>query len=314
MPQKIVTATISKFSMVKHAILSFAGMAAFVGLWALFLKKQLNRTVKVIMLVAVLSLTAFFYARMIEPNWIAVNRVEIDDPALARSLAGLKVVQVSDIHIRKELRFREHQLIRKINELQPDLLFITGDFLENIDELHALEELLKGLTARYGVYGVTGNTDYHRFNIDGLVKQLAPTGLIMLRNEHRRIELGNGKGLWLAGVDDPVNKRDDLTKALAGIPQGEPVLLLAHGPMIFPKAIQAKVNLVLVGHTHGAQVGIPFLVRLSRYANRTVYVKGLFSEGATKMYVNRGIGTKTLPIRLFCRPEIALFEFTARRK
>ena len=304
----------SKFSMLKYAILSFAGVAAFIGLWAMLARRKLPRLIQIAIIAAAVSLAVFVYAIFIEPNWIVVTRVSIHDPALADSLGGLKVVQVSDIHIRNELRFRERQLISKINALQPDLLFITGDLLENIDELNALKELLGKVKARYGVYGVTGNTDYHRFNIDGLVKELAPTGFIFLRNEHRRIEFVNGKGLWLAGVDDPVNKRDDLPKALSGIPPGQPVLLLAHAPMIFIKAILAKVNLVLVGHTHGAQVGIPLLVKFSSYANRTIYVNGIFSEGTTKMYVNRGIGTKTLPIRLFCRPEITLFEFVASEK
>lgn len=309
MPQKNVVMTISKFALLKQVIFCLAGLAAMVCLWAIFVRKRASRSVKLFILAALVPLGGLWYATAIEPNWIALERVEIRDPILAKSLSGLRVVQITDLHIRKTLRFRERQLIRMINELQPDLLFITGDFLENVDELHALEELLGSIKARYGVFGVTGNTDHHRLNIDGLLKELAPTGLIMLRNEHRRIDLGNGKGVWLAGVDDPVNKRDDLSKALLGIPPGEPVLLLAHGPMIYPKAIQAKVNLVLVGHTHGGQVGIPFLVHLSKYANRTIYMKGLFQDGITKMYVNRGIGTKTLPIRFLCRPEIAVFDF-----
>lgn len=310
MPPKIVTMTMSKFSMVKYAILSFAGLAAVLGCWTLVAKGRLTLTVKAAVYTAAIALAVLVYVMVIEPNWIAVKRVTIHDQALANSLSGLKVVQVSDIHIRNELRFRERQLIKVINDLQPDLLFITGDFLENIDELRALEALLSNVAARYGLYGVTGNTDYHRFNVDELVKQLAPTGLIMLRNEHRRIELGNGRVLWLAGVDDPVTKKDDLKKALSGIPTGEPVLLLAHGPNIISKAIKEKIRLVLVGHTHGGQVGIPFLVRLSNYANRTTYLSGLFEEGTTKMYVNRGIGTKTLPVRLFCRPEVTLFTFS----
>ncbi len=310
MPSRIVTMTMSKFSMVKYAIFSFVVLAVILGCWTSAVKGRLTPRVKAVMYAAALCLAAFLYVIAIEPNWITVERVAIHDQALANSLAGLKIVQISDIHIRNELRFREQQLIEVINDLQPDLLFITGDFLQNIDELRALEELLNRVTARYGVYGVTGNTDYHRFNVDELVKQLAPTGLIMLRNEHRRIELGNGKVLWLAGVDDPVTKRDNLKKALAGIPTGEPVLLLAHGPNIISKAVKEKINLVLVGHTHGGQVGIPFLVRLSNYANRTTYLSGLFEEGATKMYVNRGVGTKTLPVRLFCRPEVTLFTFS----
>ncbi|MDD2335116.1 MAG: metallophosphoesterase [Geobacteraceae bacterium] len=298
----------TKFSMVKYAVLSGAIFVVGITIWSLWSKRNIPRFCTALSIVAVCGVLVFVYATAIEPNWIAVKKVVINDSALAKSLSGLRVVQVSDIHIRKDLSFRDRQLISKINALHPDLLFITGDFLENMDELPALNNMLREITARYGVYGVTGNTDYHRFNIDGLVRELSLTGLTMLRNEHRQIDLPNGKKLWLAGVDDPVTRRDDLTKALSGIPDGEPVLLLAHGPTIFPKAVRAKVNLVLVGHTHGGQVGIPFLRRLSKYANRDMPMSGIVSEGRTTMFINRGIGTKTLPIRLFCRPEITVIE------
>src|SRR5450631_3395168 len=103
-----------------------------------------------------------------------------------------------------------------VNALQPDILFITGDILENLDELPAAREIIRSFKVKIGIYGVPGNTDYHRFNLDMLASDLAQSGLIMLRNENRRIDVGNGRELWLAGVDDPVNKRDDLATALQG--------------------------------------------------------------------------------------------------
>ena len=115
----------------------------------------------------------------------------------------------------------------------------------------------------------------------------------------------NHKTLYLAGFDDSGNKRANL-KAFRGIPPGAPVVLLAHDPDNFGKAIGAGVNLLLAGHTHGGQIGISFLIEKSKSANKSSFMSGLFDKGKTKMYVNRGIGTTRLPIRFFDRPEITL--------
>lgn len=84
-------------------------------------------------------------------------------------------------------------------------------------------------------------------------------------------------------------------------------MLLAHSPDIYTQAVLAKVGMLFVGHTHGGQVGIPYLIRHSDYANRSPFMAGQFHDGGTTMYVNRGIGTKTLPIRFLCRPEITSY-------
>jgi predicted MPP superfamily phosphohydrolase len=94
---------------------------------------------------------------------------------------------------------------------------------------------------------------------------------------------------------------------MEGIPSGEPVLLMAHSPDIYTQVVLAKINMLCVGHTHGGQVGITYLIERSDYANRSPFMSGLFHDGSTSMYVNRGIGTKTLPIRFLCRPEITSY-------
>ena len=144
-----------------------------------------------------------------------------------------------------------------------------------------------------------------------LKNDLASSGIDILINERRRIRLPNGRYLWLLGVDDPKYGYDKIGKTLQDVPHGIPSILLSHSPRIFEEAVSENINLVLAGDTHGGQVGIPFLVKMSAYANRDKYLKGLFEEKTTKMYVNRGIGTKTLALRFFCRPEISVIEVVA---
>lgn len=297
-----------KYLLLKYLLCAAAALAAAATLWALKSGRRISRPGRIACLAAFAGAAALLYATALEPNWIAVERVVVRNSALAEPLGGLRVVQISDLHVRNPLGFRERELVRLLKELKPDLVFITGDLLDDIQQLPPLAELLREVKARYGVYGVPGNSDHHRLNMKPLVRELAKSGLVLLTNEHRRVAVADGKAFWLAGVDDPVTKRANLKRTLQGIPPGEPVLLLAHAPSILAQAAKAGIGLVLVGHTHGGQVGIPLLVRLSKYANRSLHMSGLVQEGDTAMYVNRGIGTKTLPVRLLCRPEIALIE------
>lgn len=269
-----------------------------------FLKVGLS----VVLLVGFIIVDAFF----VEPNWLATTNVTITDPALAAATGGngkCRIVHLSDLHVRPEFRFREKQIVKKVNALQPDLILITGDILEKPGESFTAHELLRGLKARYGVYVVPGNTDYRKLKPPAFRELLESTGVTLLVNQNKRVVLNNG-AIWLAGLDDPVHKRDDLTRSLTGIPKGEPVILLSHSPNLYVNAVLSEINLVLAGHTHGGQVGIPWLVRMSEYAYRTPLMRGLFHDGKTTMYVNRGIGTKTFPVRFLCRPEIAVITFS----
>lgn len=299
------------FDLLVFGYLFVASIVLLWGVWGYWHRKSVGKLCRLTFLLVIIVGILLVDAFVIEPNWIAVERVVVSNEELAQVLSGVTVVQISDLHVRNKLGYRENSLIEKVNSLNPDIILVTGDILENIDELPVAISLLQRLKARKGIYAVLGNTDYKlwRFKMDRLVEELSKEGVVFLRNENLSVSLPNGRALRLAGVDDPVTKRANLTKALAGIPDAEPVLLMAHSPVVYTQAILAGVNLVLAGHTHGGQVGIPWLIRQSEYANRSDVMSGIVRDGKTTMYVNRGIGTKTLPIRLFCRPEITAFTF-----
>ena len=298
----------SKLAFLKYSAFLFAGAGTLTAGSSLLLRKKLNRLERWFFGLVILGSTLGVYARFIEPNWIVVSRVVIRDAELAKSLEGVRIVQISDIHVTGGLGMREAQLVKKVNALKPDFLFITGDFVDHLREVKPMRELLSKFKARMGIWGVPGNTDHISFDGREFADALQLAGIKILVNESERLQVAVGKYFWLVGSDDPVYGYADLDRALSGVPPGAPTILLAHAPNIFDKAIREKINLVLVGHTHGGQIGIPFLVHLSEYANRTPYMRGLFKKDATQLYVNRGIGTKTLPIRFLCPPEISLIE------
>ena len=271
--------------------------------------KRFTRVIGVISGCIIIGVLFFIDIYLVEPNWIEVTKVTIHDKALARVLKGTKVVQISDIHMRHGIGLREEEMVKMVNELKPDLIFLTGDYFDSPDQAEPTVKLFKKLNASMGIWGVPGNTDHIAIDDSNQIARLIESsGVRMLVNESAQIKTDKGL-FWLIGVDENVYKHDRLSQALVGVFREEPRILLAHSPTIFDSAVREEINLVLAGHTHGGQVGIPFLVELSKYANRTIYMKGLFKKDKTFMYVNRGIGTKTLPIRFLCRPEITVYEF-----
>jgi predicted MPP superfamily phosphohydrolase len=123
--------------------------------------------------------------------------------------------------------------------------------------------------------------------------------------ENRVVETG---GLYVAGLADLRDRRPDLPGALAGVPAGAPVVLLAHDPDVFPY-VPDRVALTLSGHTHGGQIAIPVLRRAvipSRYGER--YARGHVIEDGRHLYVTSGLGTSGLPLRLLAPPEVVVLE------
>ncbi len=270
------------------------------------------------MVLTALGLLVLLDMYLIEPNWIKTERVVISDPELAQIMEGTKVVQISDVHLKK-IGFREKELIEKVNDLKPDILFITGDFFSSVkdkdadDQYRAIFDLVKSFKVSIGIYGVLGNYDDYLIRYPERLKELRSAGIDILHDENRKVLLSNDKMFWLAGssYDSYHDNTSSFKNALESIPPKAPVILLNHYPDVFEKAVNAEINLVLVGHTHGGQIGVPFLIHISHYANKSRFMSGLFSSGKTQMYVNRGIGTTVFPVRFLCRPEITVFDFRA---
>jgi len=307
--------TADKLSIVTWAFNLFSVLILLLIALSWYRKKRLSLFGKVTLLLVLAGMVSFADAYWIEPNWLKTEHVVIHDPELAEVLEGVKVVQISDIHLQGGLGNLERNLIAEINALKPDLLFITGDFfsdkqkMELATEVSALSELIRSFKTTKGIFGVPGNYDSPLKN-PAIMKKIKAAGIDILINENRAVALPNHKTLYLAGFGYCRRKNEKL-KTFSGIPPDVPVVLLAHDPDNFDEAIEAGVNLLLVGHTHGGQIGIPFLVEKSKKANKSPFMRGLFVRGRTKMYVNRGIATTHVPIRFFNRPEITVIEVTS---
>jgi predicted MPP superfamily phosphohydrolase len=229
---------------------------------------------------------------------------------LPRELDGLRVVQLSDIH-HSPFTSREQieRAVETANELNPDIIALTGDYISKERAYAApCAELLGKLRARYGVYAVLGNHD-HWTDAALITDLFRAEGINVLINEGMRFEQ-QGAAFWLAGVDDTMVGLEDLSLALAGSSEQEMKLLLAHNPIILRRAARVGVDLVLSGHTHGGQVALRGENGSSGKPRRRL-LRGLARQGATQIYVTRGLGTVVLPIRYGCPPEVSFLELRA---
>lgn len=223
----------------------------------------------------------------------------------------LRIVQLSDLHLDRLTGYFE-RVAALANDLQPDLLLLTGDYLEQARNLKGVRKFLELLKARHGGYAVQGNWEYWaRLEGENLRRQFARAEVGLLINERVDLDIQDTP-LSILGLDYP-STADNLTALQQHIDPRRVNLLLSHVPAFNHEALGSAVDLILCGHTHGGQVRLPLLppVYLPRYSGR--FISGLFRVGpaATPLYVTRGIGTSVLPVRFLCPPEITLLRLVA---
>lgn len=257
-----------------------------------------------------LTVTQAARSALTEPYMLVVEHHQIHLRRLPKELDGFRIVQLSDIH-HSSFTSREviERAVETANRLQGDIVALTGDYISKERSFAApCAEMLGHLRARHGVYAVLGNHD-HWVDAPLLTDLFRAEGIKVLINEGMRFE-HKGAAFWLAGVDDTMVGLEDLPLALAGSSESEMKLLLAHNPIILRRAARAGVDLVLSGHTHGGQVTLRSEKSASGRPRRRL-LRGLARQGATQIYVSRGLGTVVLPIRYGCPPEVSLLELRA---
>lgn len=252
------------------------------------------------------------YGTLVEPFRLEVTRLRLGSPKLANPGVPLRIVQLSDLHIERLTR-RERALPGLVEDLAPDLVAVTGDFLnqsynDDPQALADLRSLLAQIPAAAGLYGVWGTAELDLPEVLGPL--LAELGMVVLENEGVSVTVG-GHPLWLMGVSCTRDLDTDglhLRTLMEAAPPGAYTVLLYHTPDLMPQAAALGVDLYLAGHTHGGQWRLPgfgAILTSSHYGKR--YEAGHIREGHTDLYVSRGLGMEgfgTPRARLFCRPEL----------
>ncbi|MEG1610309.1 MAG: metallophosphoesterase [Bilophila sp.] len=249
----------------------------------------------------------------------SVQQVRLVVPGLPSGLEGLRIVQLSDLHIGSA--FGQDwltQVVRQTNALHPDLTVITGDMVDGTPDRLAQDVApLATLRAKYGVFLVVGNHEYYS-GLEDWLAHFQSMGLSVLLNSHVALDV-KGTPLVLAGTADPRAKRlpgaalpeperimDDITRLYGKVT----TVMLAHNPALAPRSAQAGATLQLSGHTHGGIV-LPIVPLVAHF--NAGYVSGLYTVGTMPLYVSCGTGLwGGLPVRLLVPSEITLLTLTGQ--
>ena len=245
-----------------------------------------------------------------EANNLTVEKIEIRLNRLPKSLAGFKLVHLSDIH-HSPFTNIEHieRTVEITNALNADMCVLTGDFVSHESEyIESMAEALGKIRTKYGSFACLGNHD-HWTDAEMVTKSLENAGIKVLINEGFRFN-ANGASFWLAGVDDYMVGKTDLQSSLKGSFPDEMKMLLAHNPILFSTAARLGVDVIFSGHTHGGQVKIRNKKNQNRLFSKRKLTNGLHRRKNSQIYITRGIGTVVLPIRYQCPPEISHIEFS----
>ena len=271
---------------------------------------QFRRPSRLIAILLATALMLLAYSVLLEPIWIEATQHEAWFKRLPTEFDGLVVAHISDLHM-TSYGLRERRLLAVLEKAKPGVVVMTGDFISTGSDRVAVQQFLKDLqrlSPPFGLWAVLGNHEHsNRLAEDGggMRRFFNEAGVSLLVNEAGRIGRGVDT-LTFIGVDDPYSGRDRLWEALKGMQRTPFAILLSHSPEIFFKADLARIDLVLAGHTHGGQVRLPWFGPLWVPAGSESYAAGWFAGESARMFVTRGVGTSVLPVRFFCRPEVAL--------
>ncbi len=254
------------------------------------------------------ALIVFVYG-IVQSLPIRVERLEVPCPGLPDTADGLIILQTSDLHADPTLKMAK-RAAAVLQTLSANLLIMTGDFrFASAGSVPAAVEgariLARAVQSRMPVYAVRGNNDF-----PPVMAGVPRAGIKVLNNTAVPI----ARGLWLVGWNPYDRKHPALESLLGTIPSGDAFILAAHSPDVIQQPGSSRAKLILTGHTHGGQIRLPWVrppVLMTHISGR--YSSGLYRFGDGFLYINRGLGTTYVPVRVYSPPEISVITLTAAR-
>jgi hypothetical protein len=255
-------------------------------------------------------------------NYPVIEEIEVDLESLPPYADRFSIVHISDIHLGPTAGLEYlKEIVTLVNDLKPDLIAITGNIADFSYSLYydPLSNVVEKFKARYGVFFVTGNSDYWGGGAETWSRLLHFKGIFVLRNFLVPIKDGNNQTLFdLAGVDDWYSGSfysmwgkhpGPKLKETLSTSTSKPIILLAHNPNQFYESHSLKVDLQLSGHNLGGQI-FPLHILLYPFQS---FFSGLYIEDHSVLYVSRGLGYWYVPMRLFAQPEITKITLRSRK-
>lgn len=258
-----------------------------------------------------LPVLVLLYATLLEPNWIDVTHHRVGDP----SREQIRLAVLADLHL-ADVGHRELLALEAVNRAQPDIVILAGDVIDDVNRLPALGDFLSRLMAPH-VIAVLGNWEHWgEIPLEALKQRYRQHNASLLVNESSELKI-KGRSIRLVGLDDSTAGQPQLDKVMGGgdKPTRDISILVQHSPGFFDALLKRtpqpadRFDLCLSGHTHGGQVTLFGWPIGPLPPGSGAFAAGWYDVRHCPLYVSRGIGTSVLAVRLFARPEVAVFDY-----
>ena len=266
---------------------------------------------KIILILIIICVLSFLYVKEIGNKHIMVKEYKIESKEIPDSFDGLKVVHFSDVHYGTTIGEKElKQIVNKINEIKPDIVFFTGDLFDrdvSLDDetINKIGDILSNIDATLYKYAIYGDMD----NVESLNKVMDKANFIILNNEAKLLYYDNNTPIVIAGLNTKPNP-DILVNPIDEIDITNLYkIVLVHEPDEYNKIKPFKPNLTLAGHSLGGLVQIPGIKPLFLQEGAKNYYKEHYTIENKDLYISRGLGTYKLPVRINNRPTINFYRF-----
>ncbi len=246
---------------------------------------------------------------------LVVRPLDVSFPELPSGLEGMRIVQLSDLHVGPHTS-RRHlaRVVEAVRSAEPDLIFLTGDQVDDFArDVQLLGRALGGLSAPLGVFAVAGNHDVYA-GWASVRRGMERIGWTVLVNESVPVDV-NGTRFWVAGTGDPAGRggptgKDttvvpDVARTLESVPREAFTLALAHNPALWLELAVRGVELTLSGHTHYGQLAIP-RVGWSLASVFLEHAMGMYRHNDSVLYINPGTNYWGIPLRIGTPPEVTV--------
>lgn len=268
----------------------------------------MKKFLSVLSILMTILIMIYIYARFIEPELLTVRYETINTDYIKND--EIKILQFSDTHISEYFDIDDlNNAIDKINEENPDIVVFTGDLIdqfnnyENKENIHEIWEILGSINApiKYAVYG---NHDYGGGAEKVYKEIMEKSGFKLLINEKEELPQYN---INFIGMDDSIFGEYEPAVISGNMDKDMYNIVLSHEPDVADRLLEYSIDLLLAGHSHGGQVNLPFANYLPSLGEK--YVRGFYdfeNFRQTKVYVNIGLGTSTIPMRFMAAPELTV--------
>jgi len=245
----------------------------------------------------------------VEPVAVQVTRHDLAVAGLPRSLAGLRIACITDVHLHRGISPAARVALERLAGERPEIVVLVGDICNRRSDLKYVTAWARESRGTLATFATLGNWE-HEANIDRAMAESAyeRAGVQLLYNSVGRVTAGGGT-LTVVGLDDPVLGTPDPAAALASVRAGDRTVWIIHAPGYIdrlPGPEAPRPAAILAGHTHGGQIRLPFWTPYTPQGSGR-FVAGWYRDTFAPLYVTRGIGTVFLPARLFCPPELPVF-------